>query len=773
MMAALAAAFVFVGCDKTEPTDPGSGNGTEQTDPNNPGGTTNPDGTDPDDPNNPGGTDPENPGGADPENPDGTDPENPDDQIPSISLMEFSSLPVSDQVYRISGIIWEIVDEDYASTNSLGIFMGDVPFHEDLEPENVGYAYIPNLKMPEGVTQNLKDLGFKLGDVLTVIGKKGAEDNWTVPVVADAVYESFKAYDLPFLMFSMDAKPYLQPTNASYALDVYTNCSWSVTLPEGVTANPTSGTGTSVVEFTFPDNTSTEDKFYDVTFEYDGKQVVYKFQQQGVQSFASLSEDFANVAADQTTYELHLTANCAWTVEAPEGVTASPASGNGDATITLTFPANEEPVEVEYMVQILAGSYHLPFQLMQAAAEEQLQTTPISSVLALGNGASIPANTFVEGVVISNMDLNNLTSKKGMYIQDETAGLQFYLAANHTFKFGDKVKVDLSGANVGAYNGAVQISGLALSKIELLSSGNAVEAKTVTITDFLANKYEGQYVAIEGVQVADSDLAKTWGDPNGSSHVSIKIEDADGKSFVVFSSKYASYKSETVAQGSGTLKGISSINNGNMQLIFAQASDYAGLTGARFGGEVVEPEEPETPDTPAATNRADFETFPERYGQYTKEFTSDAGWHTVNCAIQEGYTTDINPQFICIGKVPGTDTWAKAVCINGKTTASGVLESPELTGGCGTLSFNYGNLFSETNGVSFKVEVIQNGSVVKELTFTKANADVPKLTKLEGSIEVNVAGTFKLKFTNLSPTQSTSNKDRVSLWNMTWTSFAN
>ena len=422
---------------------------------------------------------------------------------------------------------------------------------------------------------------------------------------------------------------------------------------------------------------------------------------------------------------------------------------------------------------LVDGGYEFPETLpvlvkAENPVEEPVvpQAATIASVLALGNGATIPADTFVEGFVISNMDLNNLTSKKGLYIQDETAGLQFYLAANHTFKFGDKVKVDLSGAKVGEYGGAVQISGLDLAKIEVLSSGNVVEPKTVAIADFLANKYEGQYVAVENVQVAKSDLSKTW--VSGGAHTSINIEDADGNKFVVFSSKYATYGTSTVSQGAGTLKGIASINNGKIQLIFAQNSDYAGLTGTRFGEEVVEPEEPETP---VATNRADFETFPERYGQYTKEFTSAAGWHTVNCAIQEGYTTDSNPQFICIGKVPGTDTWAKAVCINGKTTASGVLESPELAGGCGTLSFNYGNLFSEANGVSFKVEVIQNGSVVKELTFTKDNASVPKLTKLEGSLEVNVSGTFKLRFTNLSPTNSTSNKDRVSLWNMTWTSF--
>lgn len=224
----------------------------------------------------------------------------------------------------------------------------------------------------------------------------------------------------------------------------------------------------------------------------------------------------------------------------------------------------------------------------------------------LANGGSA-----IEGVVISNMDLNNLTSKKGMYIQDETAGLQFYLAANHTFAFGDKVRVDVSGVTVGAYNGAVQVSGLALDKITKISSGNTVTPKTVTMADFLANKYEGQYIAIEGVQVADADLSKTF--VMGGAHTSISMEDANGNSFVIFSSKYATYGTQTVPQGSGTIKGISSINNGNMQIIFAQNSDFAGLTGTRFDGTEVTPptgggdEGGEDPVTPPAGGEGQYE----------------------------------------------------------------------------------------------------------------------------------------------------------------------
>ena len=224
-------------------------------------------------------------------------------------------------------------------------------------------------------------------------------------------------------------------------------------------------------------------------------------------------------------------------------------------------------------------------------------TMTIADVLAKDDGTTIGG--VIEGVVVSNFDLNNLTSKKGMYVQDETGALQFYLAANHEFAFGTKVRIDLTTAKLGSYNGAVQVSDVALDKIEVISTGNTVEAKTVSMADFLANKYEGQYIALEGVQVADADLSKTW--VMGGAHTSINMEDAAGNKFVVFSSKYATYGTLTVAQGSGVIKGISSINKGVMQIIFAQSSDFAGLTGERFGNTTPEPEpnpEPEPEPTP-------------------------------------------------------------------------------------------------------------------------------------------------------------------------------
>ena len=207
-----------------------------------------------------------------------------------------------------------------------------------------------------------------------------------------------------------------------------------------------------------------------------------------------------------------------------------------------------------------------------------------------------------------------------------------------------------------------------------------------------------------------------------------------------------------------------------MQIIFAQNSDFAGLTGTRFAGTEVTPPTGggyEGGETPVAGNRADFETL-SRTSSYGASTTTD-GWILTNCAVQEGGEKDANPVYILLGKVAGTDTWAKAACMNGKTSASGTIESPELSGGCGTLSFDYANIFTESNGVNFKIEVIQNGAAVKTIVVDEDS--ITKMTKYTFTEEVNVSGSFKLKFTNLCPTNDSSkNKDRVSIWNLVWTS---
>ena len=236
--------------------------------------------------------------------------------------------------------------------------------------------------------------------------------------------------------------------------------------------------------------------------------------------------------------------------------------------------------------------------------------TTVSEILAIGVGKALPQNSYISVYVISDKDLGNLTSLKNTYVQDQTGGLMIRFTENHSYNRGDLLKVNISGKSLEDYQGTIQLNNVPLDDAEVISSGNEVPYKTVSITDFLANKYSGQYIALDNIQVSDSDLGKTF--VSNSSHTSINMEDDKGNKFIVFSSKFSSFGSETVPQGAGKLKGIAAINNGNIQIIFSKSDDWAGLTGPRHGEDNNEDEDTEEDRTPTGeSGKYDWFELPE------------------------------------------------------------------------------------------------------------------------------------------------------------------
>lgn len=131
--------------------------------------------------------------------------------------------------------------------------------------------------------------------------------------------------------------------------------------------------------------------------------------------------------------------------------------------------------------------------------------------------------------------------------------------------------------------------------------------------------------------------------------------------------------------------------------------------------------------------------------------TSTDGWKAVNTAV--AVKDDVT-------------YWI----MQGNTNSVGVITSPEFNYGIKELSLSYYYPFSENHGISFKIEIKQNGSVVKEKTITKA--DAIQNTIYEATFEeINVEGKFQIVFTNLSPSNSTSSKDRFAVGNLCWKNY--
>ena len=221
-----------------------------------------------------------------------------------------------------------------------------------------------------------------------------------------------------------------------------------------------------------------------------------------------------------------------------------------------------------------------------------------------------------------------------MFVQDYSAGIAIYCNAPHSYTFGDVLTIDLSNATITRYDGYLEVTNISPDKIKKIGHKDTIEPKEVSIEDFLANKYESQYVAIKDVQVVNDDLEKTW--VVGGAGTLIGIECLDGSEFVVFSRKNASYGAETVPQGSGTIKGVATRYNDVIQLFFAQNTDWTDLNGTRLVIPEYEYYISTGTGTKASVSGSDFV-----WNEGDKVFLSDGNKSTV-CTVPAEYAGSTN-----------------------------------------------------------------------------------------------------------------------------------
>ena len=217
----------------------------------------------------------------------------------------------------------------------------------------------------------------------------------------------------------------------------------------------------------------------------------------------------------------------------------------------------------------------------------------------------------------------------------------------------------------------------------------------------------------------------------------------------------------TVALKSGTTYTITAPANETEEDIDANLTFTAGELSA----VVAIAQEKKASADEIAGGRDDFNTVSANSSYAAR--TTTAGWKGANCAVMQGGTSDNNPTFNFIGSTNTT----RAFTMNGKTSAKGTITSPTLTTGCGKLSLKYGHAFSEANGVDFTITIKQNGSAVQTYRVDVNSITQKKVYTWEQ--DVNVAGDFVIEITNNSPSNnSSSNKDRVSIWDIEWTGYA-
>lgn len=203
----------------------------------------------------------------------------------------------------------------------------------------------------------------------------------------------------------------------------------------------------------------------------------------------------------------------------------------------------------------------------------------------------------ISGRVISSDATGNIY--KSLVIQDETAALAISINANSlytTYRVGQEVVIDLNGMYVGKYANLLQLgypnegtrgTEAGFMALELFESHaqlnglpdvSKIDTIPVSISELPTTpaeicKMQSQLVRLDNVQWVEA--GQRYSEESAST--SRNLKDASGNTIIVRNSNYATFRTELLPEGEGTVIGILSYYNNAWQILLRSAEDVIGF----------------------------------------------------------------------------------------------------------------------------------------------------------------------------------------------------
>ncbi|MDR2890975.1 MAG: DUF5689 domain-containing protein [Alistipes sp.] len=284
---------------------------------------------------------------------------------------------------------------------------------------------------------------------------------------------------------------------------------------------------------------------------------------------------FADISADGDEFTIQVESSKeAWEVtsDTPEWITISPESGSAGKTtsVDITVAANNDEGRNHDIVFETADGKKETVEITQLGLGEVSESFGEGKISIRGlnklwaAGGTIPANTFIEGTVISDVAGANLDTR-GFCIWDATSknsGIQIYQLQGlsgepqaHTFALNSTVKVQLDGAEMTEYNGLRELTKIDVSDVTPSEVAALTTPANVANYAALTPEYQNMLVSMPNV-TATNNTGTPWG--AGSADKTTAFKDADEAPFNVFIRKYSyqGFQETAIPEATGTITGL-------------------------------------------------------------------------------------------------------------------------------------------------------------------------------------------------------------------------
>jgi len=173
-----------------------------------------------------------------------------------------------------------------------------------------------------------------------------------------------------------------------------------------------------------------------------------------------------------------------------------------------------------------------------------------------GSTLNIPENRMITGIVISDRENANITSRNLQIIDaDDGTGIVMRFNAAHTFEVGSLIRINISQAELSLFNGLMQLTNIPNNNADLIEITRVPDPEETTIAKILGNigYYESRLVKIKNVTMTGG---TTWRGTNGS----LTLNDGTG-SIIHFTTSYAAFANAAIPREPVNLTAIVTVFN--------------------------------------------------------------------------------------------------------------------------------------------------------------------------------------------------------------------
>ncbi len=258
---------------------------------------------------------------------------------------------------------------------------------------------------------------------------------------------------------------------------------------------------------------------------------------------------------------------------------ATQTAKDGNGTITAIYNVfNTTP---QLVIRDLSDIKFSGARCQKGGGTGEENLISIAAVRALFSGAttSAPDKSKIKGIVISDRAAGSTTGRNIIIQEPNGKGIVVRFTSNHSFNLGQELEIVISRAEISEFNGLLQLNNLELGSATVLSSGNMIQPKILSINEILADfeNVESTLVRIDKANIVGNN---TYGGAT-------TVRDRTGE-ITMFTASTATFANQPVERAEVSITAIVS-QGGNQQARqiairnlsdIVKTSDGGGNTGS-------------------------------------------------------------------------------------------------------------------------------------------------------------------------------------------------